>query len=204
MVQAILQDRKTQTRRILAEKSMLDKEWGLDREPYCKGGKWYYEKQTKVDESKCYELNPYCQPGSILWVRETWCKRLGDISSGQFIYRAHAGKLDEIQQYALDQNKWRPSIHMPREAARIFLKVEDVRIERLQSITPLGISMEGLSVPRYTGKSYIDIAIDKKVFQSFKALWDSLYEKKGFGWDANPWVWVYEFKRIGIEEVRGE
>jgi hypothetical protein len=91
--------------------------------------------------------------------------------------------------------KWRPSIHMPRVAARLFLEVTDVRVERVQDITVHNVECEGLR-PINNPLIYQDKETALSVCQrEFKALWDSIYAKKGYGWDANPWVWVYEFKR---------
>ena len=75
MVKSILDNRKSCTRRILAPKEELEKKWGLDREPYLHNGKWYYEEQTSVDDSRIIELKPKYQAGDILYVRETWCDR---------------------------------------------------------------------------------------------------------------------------------
>ena len=92
-----------------------------------------------------------------------------------------------MKEYAHSFNKWRPSIHMPREAARIFLRVTDVRVERLQDCGNMQAKDEGC-----TGSS------------QFARLWDSTVkpaDRATLGWEANPWVWVIEFERIGKDEA---
>ena len=131
---------------------------------------------------------PY-HPGDILWVRETWN---GDWCD-HYIYKADGGSA-KAAGYAAEP-KWRPSIHMPREAARLFLRVTDVRVERLQDINldPPGpknqVVREGL---RY--------------LSDFIAVWDRTIKPADlhlYGWEANPWVWVIEFERISKDEALG-
>lgn len=111
---------------------------------------------------------------------------------------------------------WRPSIHMPKEAARIFLKVTDVRVERLQEIAPVSVIREGLyddcieCLETYGNngtqccyKTDDECHQCDSVMTEFHALWNSTIKKKDleqFGWDANPWVWVIEFERCENEE----
>ena len=90
--------------------------------------------------------------------------------------------------------KWRPSIHMPKQAARIWLKVTDVRAERLKDIDTLGCHREGVDITR------------SGVFKRFTSLWESSIRKEEidrYGWDANPWVWVIEFERCEKPEREG-
>ena len=112
---------------------------------------------------------PY-QPGDILWVRETWSR----METGQYLYRADK---DDPPSYL----GWHPSIHMPREAARIFLRVSDVRAERLREITWEDAVKEGCKNP-----------------MRFDELWNSTIkptDRDRYGWEANPWVWVIKFER---------
>jgi hypothetical protein len=88
--------------------------------------------------------------------------------------------------------RWRPSIHMPRWAARLFLRVTDVRLERVQDITEEGAIAEGVRGDEH------DWADQPTPSMCFSALWDSLNAKRGYGWDANPWVWVYKFERTEV------
>ena len=198
MVRAILDGRKACTRRILKGAIPFDEKaeyWNV-----LKKGEWsgpicveYFMKQG----------SPY-KPGDILYVRETWehfecCCCEGDEhgncyrepqqsvlnkSYGCYMYRA----TDEIYGDA----RWHPSIHMPKEAARIWLRVTNVKVERLQEITPQGAWKEGARcsclhpVP--------DCAGNKTAFVN---IWNSTIKKSDidrYGWDANPWVWVIEFE----------
>ena len=179
MVQALLDGRKTQTRRVIkpqyAEKS--------------DGTKIPLDEFAKEFDLKYFA--PY-QSGDILWVRETWaeCATIESFLTQTDLY---AYKAD----YSITDVpwKWKPSIHMPFTAARIFLRVTDVRAERLQDITDADAKKEGM----LRGEEDYDCEL-AKVFPTasiaaFSRLWDSLNAKRGFAWDSNPFVWVYEFER---------
>lgn len=191
MVQAILDSRKTTTRRIIKVNTDLDfigcSSTGGDFDTAA-FGKGCYE---KILDAKIIERvkAPY-MPGDILYVRETWKqyqKRVG---------RGNQCHLEKFYGYKTDESNpknpsefydgnWKPSIHMPKVAARIFLKVTEVRVERLQDITEEGTVNEGIG--RY-GKWKLE----------FEKLWDSTVNKKDidkYGWNANPYVWVIEFER---------
>ena len=177
MVQVILNGRKTTTRRVVKPQPT---------DQFAKPT--FIEADGTWREGWARVIKPPYQPGDVLYVRETWYERLGDISMGKYIYRAQAEPQDEIHQYALDQNRWHPSIHMPREAARIFLRVTDVRAERLQEITEGGVNREGHPFSEITGNKLDDFAL----------LWNSTIKKADldkYGWNVNPWVWVIEFER---------
>lgn len=184
MIRAILDGRKTCTRRIV--KPQPTAHYGV----------------------QC--IKPPYQPGDILYVRETWSLRF---DGEKYFYRADKNTSRE-EKRLLDYNdvKWRPSIHMPKEAARIWLKVTNVRVERLQEITEAQTEEEGfLFTPpclHRTGENYCDIDgscgskikyCDMSAGELFgKVLWDSTIKKSDidiYGWDANPWVWVIEFER---------
>lgn len=195
MVCAILDGRKTVTRRIVKQ--------SVWENFVCEGGKviYYLDKKTDSMKSPLYKA-PY-QVGDILYVRETWAFQdciecmnqledescmLGKMSTihedkdaeseGCYIYRAGHPHPESIV--------WRPSIHIPKEAARIWLKVTDVRVERLKEITIDGCEEEGC----WCGHN-------GDIF-AFMALWDSTIKKSEiakYGWDANPWVWVINFER---------
>lgn len=211
-VKAILDGRKTVTRRVLAYRGLLDKQHALDREPYKdRTGEWCFDIQTAVDDYKTYVLKPPYQPGEILYVRETWSPLYQDKDSKDvrgYMYKACT--LEEYDKMYPDgkdyqwEGKWRPSIHMPKEAARIFLRVTDIRVERLQDITYEECKAEG-----FDGVIFEDdteglpaIAISR-----FSRMWDSTIKKKDIGlsdWNTNPWVWVIEFERISREEAEKE
>lgn len=124
---------------------------------------------------------PIC-PGDILYVRETWKKA----PNGYYYYE------DWQRNDIADVTKWKPSIHMPKEAARIWLKVTNVRVERLQEITSEQIGREGVDV------EYPHVLNGEEKRYAFSTLWNSTVKKSDldrYGWKANPWVWVIEFER---------
>lgn len=179
MVRAILDGRKDATRRIVKGFIPNDAVWGYTAftpKGYisCRGtfADGYGEKFFKLP----------CEPGNILYVRETWKKA----PNGYYYYE------DWQRNDIADVTKWKPSIHMPKEAARIWLKVTDVRVERSQEITIDGIRNEGISsMAVHAGD--MEIAL-----KEWKNLWNSTIKKTdldSYGWDANPWVWVIEFER---------
>ena len=147
-------------------------------------------------------FRPRYWPGDILYVRETWsfwpcydcdnemCYGRGisyKDTDGCFVYKTHRSKVPYNE-------KWRPSIHMPKEAARIFLRVTHVRLERLQAITADECPMEGVW-PLYAGHVGEREAFYKGAFAK---LWDSTVKQAdldAYGWEANPWVWVIRFER---------
>lgn len=141
---------------------------------------------TKDDLGKRW-IPPY-HADDILYVRETWFK---DVD--RYMYRANYSDREKFYRDGKEiEMKWKPSIHMPKEAARIWLKVKDVRVERLQNIDIDGIRNEGLSsMAVHSGDTEIAL-------KELAILWDSTIKKSDidrYGWDANPWVWVIEFER---------
>lgn len=178
-VRAILDGRKTQTRRVI--KSVA-----------------YWEtiemnKDYAVVISKPYELTfrtilrcPFGVPGDRLWVRETWALA---VPAGSSV------RAERIPHYKADGEmlpRWKPSIHMPRWASRITLEITGVRVERLQEIKPIDTVAEGVYEPKLNyGKAEGPYAI-----ATFANYWDSINAKRGYPWDSNPWVWVIEFERV--------
>jgi hypothetical protein len=125
----------------------------------------------------CNEYSPY-KRGDILWVRETWGFHNAE---GYYFKVCDNGKI-----FCDDGSiRYRPSIHMPREVARIFLRVTDVRVERLREISSTDCYAEG------AGNFMI---LDERRW--FMGVWNEINAKRGCGWDANPWVWVYTFERL--------
>ena len=185
MVKAILAGRKTVTRRLIKERHLCV----LDS-PYHKE---HSEVPDKVLLEKLCEL-PY-QSGDVLYVRESWCK--GSLNGGaeQYFYRA-----DDNDFHC----QWRPSIHMPKEAARIFLRVTDVRVERLQDVTLDDAIAEGCQGKFIGSGECVGAGGEILPEDEFADLWDSTIKKSDldkYGWDANPWVWVISFERISKEEA---
>lgn len=202
MVRAILDGRKTCTRRVVKP------QW--EECPHCKyvHNEYIYDKLTEnVYCARCgYPMEPErrspYQLGDILYVRETWCG-LSVNEAGHF--RGHP-----IYYYRADgdlrpegwRGAWHPSIHMPKEAARIWLKVTDVRVERLQDITENGIKNEGIRLKQKDCVSKFDYI--SELYLLFSRLWDSTIKKSDldrYGWNANPWVWAIEFERCEKPEV---
>ena len=215
MVRAILEGRKSCTRRIVKPQQLI----GMLPDKCKNGAPEEFLKEKKL------MVNPYCdmtdielintaykapyQPGDILYVRETW----------QYLY-----ELDENEQVIEDTGKyyyaatdtipfdtyvdengvkhdhapWRPSIHMPKEAARIWLKVTDVRVERLQDITEDGAEAEGAIDNRgfiHSPENEYDRIHTAR--EHFIKIWNNTIKKSDldrYGWDATPWVWVIEFE----------
>ena len=240
MTQSVLAGNKTQTRRVVTpqprEKTIPVYENGVLSWAYMAAGICH------VDKAK-----PRYQPGDILYVRETWQHGFWDVEGdkgylhtffeetepgdpgffglGHYIYRADAPNFDDVP----EPDRWRPSIYMPREAARIFLRVTDVRVERLQDsfndpITPiLAVQAEGIDIGdtcRECLETYICPCCVKALDDDgttldecgmldenrgeFSDLWDSTIKKRDLprlGWMGNPWVWVYSFKQISKEEA---
>ena len=183
MVRAILDGRKTVTRRVVKPQPKGPLVLTLP------GGCWpgYFEEAG----TSRVQRPPYC-PGDILYVREAWAKQQG-------IYWHKAGLiLDEKGRDThgtIAPAKWRPSIHMPREAARIFLRVTGVRVERLQDISMKDVRNEGIEY---------DIERPVASYGKFVELWDSTIRpgiRALYGWGGNPWVWVIEFERYEKSEA---
>lgn len=198
MVRAILNGEKTVTRRIVKnnpEECTSKVVNGVCKICDDKGGFYLPDDYVKV-------RSPY-QVGGILYVRETWYyetfyEDTDDITdlpfgncSWRYVYKA------DRPDYPVIPDHWHPSIHMPKEAARIFLQVTDVRVERLQDITPEQIDAEGCKEYAYSAKTG-ELLPSKPTW--FKMIWDSTIKKSDiakYGWAANPYVWVIEFERIG-------
>lgn len=181
MVRAILDGRKTCTRRICKdanECTVPDMEfYNADRRTYAVHN--FVDKEHMEQLSTAERTCPICT-GDILYVRETW----KEAPKGYYYYEDW--QKDDIA----DVTKWKPSIHMPKEAARIWLKVTDVRVERLQEITEVQAQAEGCNSGLLTGAC--------TARGQFEDLWNSTVKKSDldrYGWDANPWVWVIEFER---------
>lgn len=199
MVRAILDGRKDVTRKIVKGFIPDDAVWGYTAftpKGYisCRGtfADGYGEKFFKLP----------CEPGDILYVWETWKKAL----NGYYYYEAW--QRNDIA----DVTKWKPSIRMPKEAARIWLKVTNVRVERLQEITDEQAKREGIQYDEcptgFTWKQETDMHnCYTTPIGAMQALWNSTIKKSdldGYGWDANPWVWTIEFERCEKpEEISG-
>lgn len=197
MVRAILNGRKSCTRRLIKpqpdEKHTYPLGFVNDSTERKNIGSFGFG-TSELGGSIQYVKPPY-QPGDILYVRETWCLRF---DGEKYFYKADKNTSRE-EKHLLDYDdvRWHPSIHMPKEAARIWLKVTDVRAERLQGITEVQAQAEGCDSGLLTGAC--------TARGQFEDLWNSTIKKSNldrYGWDASPWVWVIEFERC--EKPEGE
>lgn len=223
MVRAILEGRKSCTRRLVKPQPDGKHTFPLG----------FVTDSTEKKEVGCFGfgidecggsikyVKPPYQPGDILYVRETWerfecwncdgdergnCpkepkKSVLNKTCGCYMYRA----TDEISGDA----KWHPSIHMPKEAARIWLKVTNVRVERLQECGEgwcIDIEKEGIATPQDPILYISDDAFHDALRMESQKTWDSTIKKSDldrYGWNANPWVWVIEFERCDKPESEG-
>lgn len=185
MVRAILDGRRTQTRRVVKPQP----------QSYLFDGRGYIFDEGELPK-------PQYQPGDILWVRETWCANNNPHSDncGGFEYRAdYEGALCQ------DLISWHSSIHMPKKAARLFLRVTDVRVERLQDVKNADCVSEGaVKRPDITKRG--DLVLHSRYRMEFADLWDSTIKpanRDRYGWNANPWVWVISFERYDPADPEG-
>ena len=184
MVRAIMDGRKTCTRRLV--KTRRKDACGFYVTKRTDGsftGIYEYDEDERMFEN---QLIPPYKPGDILYVRETWHRYTKRVGKGEGCHlEEHYGYKASIANFEDAEEPWKPSIHMPKEAARIWLKVTNVRAERLQDITEDGAEAEGCF-------DYTSTAL------GFPDVWDSTIKKSDLdrcGWDANPWAWVIEFER---------
>lgn len=210
MVRAILEGRKTQTRRVIKhshvyidhpQKCTNEESRAIRNEPA-----QFAPGEVVAAINWLTKHCPYGQPGDILWVRETWAHRHETATAGGVEYTL----VDEIIYKADNPDAialWKPSIHMPREAARLFLRVKDVRVERLQDISEADAQAEGIQWiekgpvrgGHYTdGKAILSFKTAREAFQS---LWDNIPQRTDYTWHDNPWVWVIEFERVDMPGV---
>jgi hypothetical protein len=204
MVRALLEGRKTQTRRVMKP------------QPWCnRVGQWMWERRPGINVAFHPNLPrehygkadiPYGLPyqvGDLLWVRETWA---------QPAYRpSTAGRDADLVLFGadypdLDTVKWRPSIHMPRWASRLTLEVTDVRVQRLQDISVEDVTAEGINLENEHADEFAEAerlhmagapghhSVSLPEQAPFALLWDSINAERGFGWDENPWVVAVTFK----------
>lgn len=189
MVKAILDGRKTVTRRVVKFNKGQNPAWT----GYIPDGDVLYG-SNNIPAAK----SPF-RKGDVLWVRETWgiqsahrfeCDAKITYKAGGDLQKVQFSNLDDYDMFIWNKHigdgKWYPSIHMPREAARIFLRVTGVRVERLKDITATQAMDEGFTD-----------------WNDFVRLWNKTIkpsDRDHYGWNANPWVWVIEFERIRKEE----
>lgn len=176
MVRAILEDRKTQTRRVIKSQPPAN----YHSPGFLINATWAFHKPSQGHIPHIVKC-PYGQTGDRLWVRETWAQK----DRGQILTKADYNELVKVVGLPEVPIKWRPSIHMPRWASHITLEITEVRVEGVQQIGANDACAEGIGD---FGRSTPQ--------KQFALLWDSLNAKRGYGWKTNPWVWVISFKRI--------
>ena len=194
MVRAIMEGRKTVTRRMVKPQpkgahTVLDcDDYEQTFDMLCGNGG---EGGVSLDWAET--IKAPCWEGDILWVRETWAKN--PFRDG-YIYPTEVPGAGQ---------KWKPSIHMPREAARLFLRVTDVRVERLQDIDDDGAKAEGANYQDGKNVGWEE-KMRRTAIDRFAEIWDNTIKPADlhlYGWEANPWVWVIEFERISKDEALG-
>lgn len=208
MVRAILDGRKTQTRRVMKPQpapvtvhrdclphySYLGDRFHsiVWHTPKADGGVY-----ADCDESSPWKC-PYGQPGDVLWVRETWAHVPRTAYGSLGMQDPTDEDMSSIYRATFDRSPpgtgWKPSIHMPRWASRITLEITDVRVQKLKAISDADCRAEGIrewvvTGPDQDGRSY------KDYHTPFKEAWDSINAKRGYSWDSNPWVWVIQFEK---------
>ncbi|CAM6924528.1 morphogenetic protein [Klebsiella pneumoniae] len=180
MVRAILDGRKTQTRRPV-KFPVLDKNLGCELAGNELAGEL---------SAGNYLNSAFGKPGDRIWVRETWARYNIDQNSHDIAYRA------TTPADWPEEGRWRPSIHMPRWASRILLEITDVRVERLNAISQENAQAEGMELTGWR-PTYSDPDSGGEVmtpYDNFAQLWESIYGEES--WKANGWVWVISFERI--------
>lgn len=177
MVRAILTGQKTQTRRVI--------------KPQPTNPRWNNIGWLGWDDGHGYRMKPPCEDGDVLWVRETWsttdkCGLYPNWPTDgiHYIYKADDPTCD-----AAKEARWYPSVHMPKQAARIFLRAKDVRVDGLQAMDEETAIAEGFA----DSPANTDSPLTR-----FAEFWDKTVKREDlreFGWHADPWVWVIEFER---------
>jgi hypothetical protein len=178
MVRAILDGRKTQTRRVISEAYYSGRKDGVLLKP-----------EILMEPPRGLGVGSACTrygvPGDRLWVRETWRSHLC-FNEERVYYRAD-GEVNSCDRCGETLRKWTPAIHMPRRASRVTLQIENIRVERVSEISVQDAIAEGIDLAgRDTGD----------VITAYRKLWDTMRAGTEFAWDKNPWVWIIEFRRV--------
>lgn len=193
MVNAILDGRKTVTRRVTKGIVPFDndgKYWNT-----LKKGEWT---GPVIKELMIRQKAPY-QPGDIVYVRETW----SEWTDG-YVYKSWTSPFPQPGRYSDEMMKWHPSIHMPKKVVRIWLKVTGAKVKHLNDMDLDDFLSEGVTIP--PGAFNDPENAYRQARTEFVSLWNSTIRKKDmdkYGWEANPWVWVIEFERCEKPESEG-
>jgi hypothetical protein len=192
MVRAILAGRKTQTRRVIKPVPTFNG-----------GGTCHDADALQQDYVEPHWVFPkickYGAPGDTLWVRETWCLkqplRFPSVhyrADGEHVVLDDGDGFTAVNKDGSEKSPWRSSIHMPRWASRITLRITDVRVERLQDISEGDARAEGCPYPPEWAGRFMDRDETAKTW--FKSLWNHIHGPDA--WQENPWVWVISFERV--------
>lgn len=191
MVRAITEGRKTVTRRVIKPQPLFKTTRKFIFDDDVCPQKW----KDCSDITAAYRY----QPGDVLWVRESWLPYDNDHIINGVKYAYKTGATDDSERLRREYGyRWRPAIFMPREAARLFLQVTGVRVERLQDITLEECVAEGVECE--AGENSGEFIREK-----FRGIWDAINARRNgeaFTWDKNPWVWAVTFRRINPEQLR--
>ena len=186
-VKAILEGRKTMTQRVIKPLKDGKVPSGVDT-------KCLWELHREDGKFEVLGIAPV-KMGDILWVRETWQENT---------IHSKENRREKPYLYKADPDgvllrSWRPSICLPRKAARIFLEVKSVRVERLRDISEREAYREGITTAYFVmpdEKTKLKLKSGGTFITAFKYAWNDLNAKRGYSWDSNPWVWVIEFERV--------
>lgn len=230
LVSQTLAGTKTQTRRVVRPQPPVSV---TDIISNCSDFVAAYPNRKAIQPFLYRTKSPYGYPGDILWVRETHAKyqvvhrvtkpgngaSYSEIGDGEIAYRADGyGTIEEFKEHVMltsgfasgveavevYRDRWLPSIHMPKWACRLFLRITDIRVERVQDISEDDAIAEGIDMESEFASLCIniegcsahsnDLTQGSAVMSVFQDLWDSINLKRGYGWDVNPWVWVVEYE----------
>lgn len=215
MIQAILEGNKTVTRRVIKPQTELrpgtmlgPTRQRIETAYWHWKDEWWWQDPQPSMIAKC----PYGQVGDLLWVRETWAmfssshdfeygwEGIGLVDVGIPKSKPKGRSLAVVYKadgyYAEEGETWRPSIHMPRWASRLTLEITNVRVERVQDISEQDAVSEGVTFDKERLDPYSIWPAHMRPRSAFRELWDSINSGRGYGWDANPFVWCISFKRI--------
>jgi hypothetical protein len=210
MVRAILEGRKTQTRRVVtrafgASECIMREKQVMTWQEYLSRFVWA--------QSQILGGCPYGEPGDRLWVRETWQAQNLDgfwwheiTEHRELCNWAWTNPIEPA--FEGTPPRWMPSLFMPRMASRITLEVVNIEVDRVQNITqadakaegaqPWFMASDGCKVTEGGAEFSIEFCPEEKrdYRKGYQILWDQINEKRGYGWDKNPWVWVVEFRAV--------
>jgi hypothetical protein len=198
MIKAILAGAKTQTRRVIKPQPQWRYPGNNSRGVVfstVRGRLYGTAGFGLAQETWCIPECPYGVPGDLLWVRETWSIDPNDCMPDTDLEwtRWHIGYRADDPDAKPTHWGWHPSIYMPRWASRLTLRIESVRVERLQDITEADAQAEGTVIP--SGYSGCSMHPYNEYTCVYRELWDKLNAKRGYAWTTNPWVWVIGFAK---------